>query len=308
MRKVIYTIWMMGALTLCVGIMGACGEDKAAQTADSTATGLSSEAEQELMELRQLAEMDRREMENQYAEFAAQFGEMKKTIRDDKLLAQIDAEQKKAEQLMNELKSLKSDNSNYAAEIKRLKSELQTVREVLRSYIRQVDSLQQINKSLVGERDAALKEVERTKQENTTISEKNASLTEKVAIAAQLNATGVRISALNDRGKAAKKSKKIEKFQVTFSITRNVTAEAGNRTIYMRLMKPGGSILAPSGSFAYENKTIEYSAAKTIEYTGQEQLITMFVPVDEFVGPGNYSAHIFVDGQMIGSGSLNIEK
>lgn len=303
MKRKLYRALSIGFVAFSGLVIGACNGDKANGGGDGDT--ILSEEEQELMELRQLAEMDRREMENEYAEFAAQFGEMKKTIRDEKLLEQLDAEQKKAEKLAEELKNLKASNS---AEILRLKKELQTVREVLRSYIRQVDSLQQINQALIGERDAALKEVERTKQENTSISEQNASLTEQVAIAAQLNATGIRINALNTRGKEARKSKQIEKFQVTFSIARNVTAQAGNRTVYLRLMKPNNSLLCPSGSFAYENKNIQYSAAKKIEYSGQEQQVTLFVPVDEYVGPGKYSAHIFVDGQMIGSGSLNIEK
>lgn len=303
MKRKLYRALSIGFVVFSGLVIGACNGDKANRGGDGDT--ILSEEEQELMELRQLAEMDRREMENEYAEFAAQFGEMKKTIRDEKLLEQLDAEQKKAEKLAEELKNLKASNS---AEILRLKKELQTVREVLRSYIRQVDSLQQINQALIGERDAALKEVERTKQENTSISEQNASLSEQVAIAAQLNATGIQINALNNRGKSARKSKQIEKFQVTFSIARNVTAQAGNRTVYLRLMKPNNSLLCPSGSFAYENKNIQYSAAKKIEYSGQEQQVTLFVPVDEYVGPGKYSAHIFVDGQMIGSGSLNIEK
>lgn len=303
MKRKLYRALSIGFVVFSGLVIGACNGDKANGGGDGDT--ILSEEEQELMELRQLAEMDRREMENEYAEFAAQFGEMKKTIRDEKLLEQLDAEQKKAEKLAEELKNLKASNS---AEILRLKKELQTVREVLRSYIRQVDSLQQINQALIGERDAALKEVERTKQENTSISEQNASLSEQVAIAAQLNATGIQINALNNRGKSARKSKQIEKFQVIFSIARNVTAQAGNRTVYLRLMKPNNSLLCPSGSFAYENKNIQYSAAKKIEYSGQEQQVTLFVPVDEYVGPGKYSAHIFVDGQMIGSGSLNIEK
>lgn len=303
MKRKLYRALSIGFVVFSGLVISACNGDKTNGGGDGDT--ILSEEEQELMELRQLAEMDRREMENEYAEFAAQFGEMKKTIRDEKLLEQLDAEQKKAEKLAEELKNLKASNS---AEILRLKKELQTVREVLRSYIRQVDSLQQINQALIGERDAALKEVERTKQENTSISEQNASLSEQVAIAAQLNATGIQINALNNRGKSARKSKQIEKFQVTFSIARNVTAQAGNRTVYLRLMKPNNSLLCPSGSFAYENKNIQYSAAKKIEYSGQEQQVTLFVPVDEYVGPGKYSAHIFVDGQMIGSGSLNIEK
>ena len=164
-------------------------------TAVSAPVGCQSEAEQkleekekELAELRQLAEMDRREMENEYAQFAAQYNEMKKGIRDDSLLARLDAEQRRAESLMKELKELKNSS---ASEILRLKRELETVRAVLRDYIRQVDSLQQLNQQLIGERDEALAEAQRRKEENNTISERNADLTEQVAIAAQLNATNI---------------------------------------------------------------------------------------------------------------------
>ena len=85
------------------------------------------EKDKEIAELRQLAEMDRKEMENQYAEFAAQYGEMKKEIRDDSLVARLDAEQRRAEALLKELQDLKT---NSAAEIMRLKRELATVRAV----------------------------------------------------------------------------------------------------------------------------------------------------------------------------------
>ena len=247
--------------------------------------------EKELEELRQLAELDKQEMENQYAEFALQYGEMKKTIRDDSLVARLDAEQRRAESLL-----------------KGLKKELATVREVLKDYIRQVDSLQQLNQALMGERDAALADAARSKNEITGLNERNAGLSEKVAIAAQLNATAVSIQPLKNNGKAARKSKDIRRFCVSFTITRNVTAEAGNRMVYVRMMKPNQQVVNPSGTFAYENKNIEYSAAKNVEYTGQEVRVTMYVPVSEFLGAGRYTAHIFADGQMIGSGSLNLGK
>lgn len=277
-----------------------------------TWTGCKSDAEKQLEEknkeledLRQLAEMDRREMENEYAQFAAQYGEMKKGIRDDSLVARLDAEQRRAQQLMEELKNLKATS---AAEILRLKRELNTVRAVLRDYIRQVDSLQQLNQALIGERDAALEEADRTRRENSSISERNADLTERVAIAAQLNATGITIQPLKKNGKAARKSKDIKRFSISFTITRNVTAQAGNRKVYVRLMKPNKQVAAPSGNFEYEGRSIEYSAVKTIEYTGQELHVTLYVDVSEFLSAGQYSAHIFVDGQMIGSNAINVEK
>ena len=225
-----------------------------------------SEKDKELAELRQIAEMDRREMETQYADFAAQYGEMKQEIKDDSLVAKLDAEQKRAEGLLKELRELKT---NSAAEILRLKKELATVRAVLRDYIRQVDSLQRLNHTLTSERDEARAEAERTRRENSSINERNSQLSEQVAVASQLNATGVSVMAVKKNGKAAKRSK---------DITR------------------------------YENKSIEYSATKEIEYTGEEQHVTLYIPINEYLSSGNYSAYIFIDGQMIGSGSTTISK
>lgn len=261
--------------------------------------------EKELEELRQLAELDKREMENQYAEFASQYGELKKSVKDDSLIARINQEQARAERLLKELKETKANSS---AEILRLKKELATVRAVLRDYIRQVDSLHQLNQTLIGERDQALAEVSRTRDENTTIQADNARLSDKVAIAARLDATGISIIPLKSNGKEAKRSKDIKRFAVNLTITRNVTAAAGNRTVYVRLLKSNGQVVGESGNFAYENKNIGYSAAKTIEYTGEETRLTLYIPISEFLSAGQYNAYVFADGKMIGSGGYNMKK
>ena len=263
------------------------------------------EKEKELEELRQLAELDKKEMENQYAEFATQYGELKKGIKDDSLLNRLSEEQARAEALLKELKQTKATSS---AEILRLKKELATVRAVLRDYIRQVDSLQQLNQVLIGERDLARADAERTRAENNSINQQNQTLNEKVAIAAQLDATGISISPLKKNGKTAKKSKDITKFGISFTITKNVTAAAGHRNVYVRLLKPNQQVAGQAGTFPYENRTLGSSAVQTIEYTGQEQRVTLFVPVSEYLSAGNYSVHIFADGQMIGSSSINIAK
>lgn len=263
------------------------------------------EKEREIEELRQLAELDRREMENQYAEFAVQYAELKKSVQNDSLAALLDKEQKRAEQLLKELKNVKANSS---AEILRLKKELATVRAVLKDYIRQVDSLQQLNLALAGERDRALAEAARTRKENTAISQVRAQLEEKVEIAAQLNATGITINPLKKNGKPAKKSKEIKTFSIEFTVTRNVTADTGNRMVYVRLMKPNNELVNPTGQFNYENRTIDYSAAKAIEYDGEEQKVQLYVPIQEYLSTGKYHAYIFIDGQMIGSGGVELKK
>ena len=279
----------------------------------SAAVGCKSDAEKqleqkelELKEYQQLVEVDRRELENEYAKFAAQYGEMKKGIRNDSLLKDLEAKQQEAEQLRNELKQMKKAS---AAEILRLKNKLAQVQAILREYIRKVDSLQQLNSMLMDERDEARAEVERRKQENSTITKHNESLSEQVAIASQLNATNISIQPLKKNGKNARRSKDVVRFAVNFTISRNVTATSGNRSVYVRLLKPTKELANPAGKFKYEDRMIDYSALKPIEYTGREQNVTVYVPVEnEMVSKGNYSVHIFVDGQMIGTGTYNMSK
>ena len=139
------------------------------------------------------------------------------------------------------------------------------------------------------------------------LSHEKASLSEKVAIAAQLDATNISLSLLNKRDKPTKKLKDTKKMQVNFTITKNVTASNGNRTIYVRIQNPGGNTLSGGGSFAYENRNLEYSMKKTIEYTGEEVSVATFWNVSQMLEGGQYRVSIFADGNMIGSRTFNFE-
>lgn len=262
--------------------------------------------EKELEELRQLAEMDRREMENQYEQFALQYDELKKGIKDDSLLVKLEVEQQRAESLLAELRAVKR---NDAAEIRRLKQELESVRAVLRSYIVQVDSLTRENGRLINERDQARTLLTDANSRISNLDNERAALSDKVALASQLNASAISLVPTKKNSKTAKKVKDIVRFAVNFTIDRNVTATTGSRTIYVRLMSPNASTIAPSGSFIYQGKNLEYSAAKTVEYTGEETRESVVVGVsNDFLAPGKYSVHIFCDGQLIGATSITIEK
>lgn len=261
--------------------------------------------QKELDELRELAELDRQEMEEEYRRQIMEYEELKKGIQNDSLLQQLNEAQLRAEELERQLKQLKT---NDAAEIKRLKRELETVRAVLRTYVLQVDSLQRLNQTLTNERDEARAQVEQANSQISNLNTERANLSEKVAIAAQLDATNITLSPIKKNGKPAKKTKEIAQFAVSFTIAKNVTAEAGTRSIYVRLLKPGQGLMNPCGVFTYENRTLECSALKHIEYDGNAANVQMYVPANETLTAGVYSVSIFADGQMIGSTNLTMQK
>lgn len=260
---------------------------------------------EENKQMLELAEMDKREMENEYADFARQYNEMKTQVNNDSLMAQLEHEQQRTQELLEELRRTKN---NDAAEITRLKKELATMRQVLKSFVAEIDSLNRLNTQLMGENENLRQQQAQQQQQISSLSEEKESLSDKVAIASQLDATGLRISALNKRGKEAKKTKDVKKFQISFNIARNVTAASGNRSIFVRILKPTGEVLNGGGTFPFENRNLEYSIRKDIEYNGEETPVTVYWDVQEMLIAGQYKVQIFADGNNIGGSSINFEK
>lgn len=260
---------------------------------------------EENRQMLELAEMDKREMENEYENFARQYNEMKTQVNNDSLMAQLEREQQRTQELLEELRRTKS---NDAAEIARLKKELATMRAVLKSFVAEIDSLNRLNTQLNAENENLRQQQAAQQQEISTLSSEKASLSDKVAIASVLDATGLSIQAKNKKGKPAKKVADVKQFQVSFNIARNVTAAAGVRTIYLRILKPTNDVAGASGTFAYQNAQLEYTARRDIEYNGEETPVTIYWDVNEMLVAGQYRIALFADGNNIGNGSINFEK
>lgn len=251
-------------------------------------------------QMQELAELDKKEMENEYREFANQYSEMMTKINNDSIIAQLTQEQMRTQQLLKELQQTKSAD---AAEITRLKKELAQVRAVLREYVITIDSLNRLNEHLTAENARVNSALAESTRQNEALTSEKASLSEKVAIAAQLDATNISFMPLNKKGKEEKKVSKAKQLKVDFTVSRNVTAQSGMKTFYVRIITPTGSVLS-AGTIPYENKNIQYSMKKQVEYNGESTPVSMFWNIQEVHSAGTYQVAIFCDGQMIGSKSF----
>ena len=263
--------------------------------------------QQEIEDMHELAALDKQEMENEYERFTLQYSEMMTQINNDSIVEQLTREQLRTQQLLEELKQVRATD---AREIARLKKELATVRAVLRSYILQIDSLNQINEALTAENTQIRSELAEAGRQNQALSNERASLSEKVAIAAQLDATGITMLLQDHKDRAIRKKRKMDdtrKLQVSFTVAKNVTAEAGALTFYVQVKKPNGQVVGGNGTFDYENTTLKYTAMRTLEYNGEALAVTVYWSGEEQFEAGNYLVSIFQGGNMIGSRSLSPE-
>lgn len=255
-------------------------------------------------EMQELANLDKKEMENEYEQFARQYSEMKTQINNDSIVAQLTQEQMRTQQLLEELKQVKASD---AREIARLKKELATVRAVLRTYVLEIDSLNRLNENLTAENNRVKGQYAEATRQIEGLNSERASLSQKVAIAAQLDATGINMIIKKKNGKEAKKIKDCKSIQVDFTVAKNVTASNGIRTFYVRITTPSGGVLGGGGSFLYENRTLECSMKKSVEYSGEAITLATYRQVSEFLEAGTYTVSIFADGNMIGSRTFSFK-
>ena len=234
-------------------------------------------------------------------------------LANDTILAKYTAAKAKVEQLMNELKSQKATSQAEieakSAKIKELQGEISTLRDLLRHYIAQVDSLSKENTGLKAE-NAEIRTVNETLSSQVQeVSQKNEALSQRMTLAEKLNVTGVSLQALNGKGKNEKNVTKAKQLKVTFTIPQNNPTPVGPKPIYMRLTGPEGSLLGNAGSFSFEGASVACTAKRTVEYAGDEiPGVTMYWDVNTTLNPGDYTVELFADNYRLTSRRFTLKK
>lgn len=250
-------------------------------------------------------EIDKQLLEEEYNELSMQYEGYKFTLENDSLIAKLSSEQAKVQRLMEELKTVKSTNAKRISELRR---ELETLRRIMRNYVVQIDSLNAANQALRQENSAVKEQISQVSSQRNQLQEEKTKLSKQVELAAKLSASGISVQKLNDRGRTTKRIRNMKQFAISFSIDKNVTAEPGIKTVYMRIYKPDDQLLTKpnGGTFEYEGGNVPYSIAKQIEYEGEPVSMTMYWDIEEFLEEGNYRIEIFADGYLIGRSSFTL--
>ena len=251
-------------------------------------------------------DLEKEEMEDELNELSFQYEGYKFSVGSDSLAALLSTEQAKVQRLLEELRTVKATD---AREISRLKKEISTLRKIMRNYVVQIDSLNTENERLKDENKQVVKRYQQANSQAVARKKEKEKLTEQVTLASKLDATNIEVTPLTSRSKPAKRIKKMQQFRITFQIAKNVTAEVGEKTIYVRIMKPDDDILVKSRAnvFMFEGKEITYSIKKLIEYEGEVVDVEMYWNIEEFLSPGTYRVDIFADGNLIGKKNFTLD-
>jgi len=221
----------------------------------------------------------------------------------DTLQAGLNRERERIVQLL-------SINASNAQIIKRYKSEISTMREIMKSYIIQIDSLNTRNKILVAENTEIKQQMKQVRNANTELSKVKEVLSGKVEIASIIQAKDVIAVPLNKKRKETTRISLLDKVRVCFTLRENPIAKAGDKEVYMRLIRPDSLVIttSPDNLFEYKRSKIIYSANRIVDYINQD--IEMCIYMDntgDFI-VGTYSVELYLEDNIIGKTTFLLPK
>jgi len=219
----------------------------------------------------------------------------------------LEHERERITQLIEEIKTIKATN---ASKIREYKKELTTLRKVLKNYIYQIDSLNQRNKQLTVENKEYQQKYTHIKTSMKVLEKEKETLKEKVDIASKLELKDIVAQGLTAKNKTTKKTNKVSKIRICFTIKKNLTAPVGEKTVYLRIERPDKSLLMQSlnDKFKYEGSEINFSSKRVIEYGGKDLDVCVYYKVDEGeLMKGEYVADIFIDGKNVGTVTFELK-
>lgn len=261
--------------------------------------------DQAISEMSQQFELEKEQLTDEYSQLALQYEGYGLRIGNDSLANLLDAQRYKVQRLLEELRTVKASN---VKRINELKNELGLLRTIMRQYVIQIDSLNALNTQLRTENKVVTQRYTDEQLKTSALVEEKKVLTTKITLASILEARNITVESLTEKGRKATKISKTAQLKFNFIINKNISASTGEKFIYLRILQPDESALVKKNDnvFLFENKYINYSARRPIEYEGEDVPVTIYWDVEEYLQPGSYRADVFADGYIIGSSKFNL--
>ena len=210
----------------------------------------------------------------------------------------------------NKIVQLLSLNASNVQLIKRYKNEISTMRDIMKSYIVQIDSLNTRNKLLVSENTEIKQQINQVRNTNTELSKVKEELNSKVEVASIIQAKDIVAVSLNKKRKETTRINLLDKLRICFTLRENPLAQAGQKDVYMRVIRPDSLVVtsSPDNLFEYKDNKIIYSATRQVDYMNQDIEVCIFLDNNGDFVIGNYSVELYLENNIIGRTNFMLSK
>lgn len=221
----------------------------------------------------------------------------------DTLMSNLQKEKKRIQQLL----TLSASNVQL---VKKYRAEIGTMREIMKGYIVQIDSLNTLNQQLVAENTGIKQQISEVQNTNVELTKAKEELTTKVTAAAVIQAKDINAVTLNKKRKETNRLAVIDKLRICFTLRENPIAAPGEKEVFMRVIRPDSLVIttSPDNLFDFNGNKLVYSASRLVDYMNQDIEMCIFLDnTGDFI-VGTYSVELYLENNIIGRTTFALAK
>lgn len=221
----------------------------------------------------------------------------------DSVNSQLDSSREEVAQLVERIKKTEATNR---AKMRQYEKELGTLRSIMRGYIVQIDSLNQLNHKLTVAAADARRDAAEHKKRSEELSEQVDQLSSQVAAGSVVKARGLRIEGYSSADKIIDRAQKVVRLMCTLSLVENELAPRGPMRVYIRVLSPSGELLldGSNASFTLGGESYLATASREVDYEGHEVEMSIYVNNIPAFEKGIYTVEAFTAQSRLGSAEL----
>jgi hypothetical protein len=221
----------------------------------------------------------------------------------DTIMANLQKEKKRIVQLL----SISASNIQL---IKKYKNEIGTMREIMKGYIVQIDSLNSLNQQLVAENTGIKQQISEVQNTNVELTKAKEELSSKVTVAAVIQAKDINAVTLNKKRKETTRINNIEKLRICFTLRENPIAAPGEKEVFMRVIRPDSLVITTGQDnlFDFNGNKLVYSASRLVDYMNQDIEMCIFLDNSGDFIIGTYSVELYLENNIIGRTTFALAK
>lgn len=193
--------------------------------------------------------------------------------------------------------------------LEKAKAEIAELKAMNVRYSMEADSMKNANIQLANQNQSLNTNLNEVKSQVTSLTQQNVVLSNKVAVGSILRtrdliATAVRTKR-NGKELIATKASSAEQIKIVFTILENLVVDKGNKEIFIRIVSPGGSVLATSQeTFLVNGQASLYTQKEIVAYENKDTEITTYYPKSIPFVKGKYDIEIYNNNNQIGQSSF----
>ncbi|MCQ2157413.1 MAG: hypothetical protein MJY53_03370 [Bacteroidales bacterium] len=221
----------------------------------------------------------------------------------DAINMQLDSSREEVAQLIERIKETDATNRT---KMRQYEKELGTLRSIMRNYIVQIDSLNNLNEQLTIEAASARREAAVSKARNKELTAQVEDLSGQVAAGSVVKARGISLTAYTSADKVTDRSSRVARMLVNLSLIENELATRGPLRVYVRVTDPNGQLLldGTGASFVIGGETMEATASREVDYEGAEVDMSIYVNNIPSYSKGVYTVTAYTEQTQLGSAEV----